>query len=101
MGGLDDNRRLKSTEKWIFGTDSWISGASLPEVVSNSAAVNSNSEEHIGYLVPGGTVNGATSKVWSLRRRDMRWIEDTSKKLKTRRFHHTVVNIPGDQIPGC
>jgi len=101
MGGKGDNGRLKSTEKWIFGTDAWISGASLPEAVRYSAAVSSNSEETIGYLVAGYTDNGYSSKVWSLRRRDMRWIEDGSKRLKTPRAGHTVVNIPGDQIPGC
>merc|ERR1719328_982329 len=86
--------RLKSTEKWTFGTDSWVSGASLPEAVHYSAAVNSNSEETIGYLVAGYTDNGVTSKVWSLRRRDMVWIEDDSKRLQTPRYRHTVVNIP-------
>jgi len=101
-GGKGENyNRLKSTEKWIFGTDSWVSGASLPEAVSLSAAVNSNSEETIGYLVAGETDNGATSKVWSLRKRDMRWIKDGSKQLQTPRYLHTVVNIPRDQIPGC
>merc|ERR1712186_310641 len=45
MGGYDGNELLKSTEKWTFGTDAWISGASLPEAVYHSAAVNSNSEE--------------------------------------------------------
>jgi len=100
VGGRN-NGRLKSTEKWIFGTDSWVSGASLPEAVSHSVAVNSNSEETIGYLVAGDTKNGLTSKVWFLRRRDMTWIEDDSKQLQTPRWLHTVVNIPGDQIPGC
>ena len=92
---------MKSTEKWTFGTDAWISGANLPEAVDDSAAVESNSEETIGYLVAGYTDNRPTSKVWSLRRRDMRWIEDDSKQLRTQRWDHTVVNIPGDQIPGC
>ena len=102
MGGEGDNSEiLKSTEKWTFGTDSWVSGANLPEAVDESAAVNSNSEETIGYLVAGWTDNGVTSKVWSLRRRDMMWIEDGSKQLQTPRAYHTVVNIPDDQISGC
>jgi len=100
MGGWN-NGYLKSTEKWTFGRDAWISGASLPEVAERSAAVNSNSEGTIGYLVAGRTKNGYSSKVWSLRRRDMRWIEDGSKQLQTPRKWHTVVNVPGDQIPGC
>ena len=100
VGGWN-NGRLKSTEKWTFGTDSWVSGTNLPEAVSWSAAVNSNSEETIGYLIAGRTDNGFSSKVWSLRRRDMTWIEDGTKILKTPRYGHTVVNIPGDQIPGC
>ena len=98
MGGRSDT----STEKWTFGTDSWGFGANLPEPVINSAAVKSNSEENIGYLV-GGELSevGATSKVWSLSRRDMRWIEEGSKRLKTPRSEHTVVNIPGYQILRC
>merc|ERR1719367_993015 len=100
MGGWNKGL-LKSTEKWTFGTDSWISGASLPEAVGGSAAVNSILEEIVGYLVGGEIYSGATSKVWSLRRSDMVWIEDDSKKLKIPRSDHTVVNIPGDQIPGC
>ena len=100
IGGWS-SERLKSTEKWTFGTDSWVSGASLPEAVVESAAVNSNSEETIGYLVAGNTENGVTSKVLSLRRRDMMWIEDGTKQLQMPRKSHTVVNIPGDQIPGC
>ena len=100
MGGKDE---LKSTEKWIFGTDSWISGEYLPEAVVASAAVNSNSEEIVGYLVSGklGWFNGPTPNVWYLRRKDMTWNEYESKKVKTPRYWHTVVNIPGDQIPGC
>merc|ERR1719245_1047460 len=74
MGGYDGYGSLKSTEKCIFGTDSWVVGASLPEAVYYSAAVSSNSEEIIGYLVGGEPYYGATSrKVWSLRRRDMLW----------------------------
>ena len=101
MGGHTYYGRLKSTEKWTFGTDSWQSGASLPEAVERSASVISNSNDNIGYLVGGNTADGATSKVWYLRRRDMKWIQDASKKLKTPRYSHTVVNIPEDQIPGC
>ena len=104
IGGSGENGiRLKSTEKWIFGTDAWISGASLPEAVYASAAVNSNSEEIVGYLVAGktGYFTGTTSKLWYLRRRDMNWIEYGSKTLKAPRRSHTVVNIPGDQISGC
>jgi len=102
MGGYNANSGfLKSTEKWTFGTESWVSGASLPDAVFGSAAVNSNSEEHIGYLVAGWTDDGPTSKVWSLRRRDLMWIEDDSKTLQTPRSDYTVVNIPGNQIPGC
>merc|ERR1719414_885408 len=100
MGGWN-NGRLKSTEKWTFGTDAWISGTSLPEAVSSSAAANSNSEETIGFLVGGYTEDGRTSKVWSLRRRGMMWIEDGTKKLKIPRSSHTVVSIPGNHIPGC
>ena len=102
MGGYKETGiPLKSTEKWTFGTDSWVSGANLPEAVDESAAVNSNSNDNIGFLLGGYTEDGRTSKVWSLRRRDMVWIEDDSKTLQTPRGLHTVVNVPGDQIPGC
>ena len=101
MGGSGSNGHLKSTEKWIVGTDSWVSGTNLPEAVRRSASVESNSIDNIGYLVGGHTEDEVTSKVWSLRRRDMRWIEDRSKRLTTPRQYHTLVNIPGNQIPGC
>ena len=101
IGGMGDGNRLKSTEKWKFGTDSWISGAYLPEAVASSAAVNSNSAEYIGYLVSGNTDNGPTSKIYHLRRKDMSWIEYGSKNVNLPRYLHTVVKIPGDQIPGC
>ena len=101
MGGYN-SERLKSTEKWTVGTDSWVSGVSLPEPVGGPASVNSNSEQLIGYLVGGSTIGSeVTKKVWYLRRQDMSWIEDRSKTLQTPREYHTVVNIPGDQIPGC
>ena len=99
---------LKSTEKWTLGTNSWVSGASLPKPLGYSAAVNSNSNTTIGYLVGGLTGDGESpdtveelSKVWTLTRRDLRWIEHGSKRLKLPRSGHTLVNIPKDQIPGC
>ena len=102
MGGYNDNNGiLKSTETWTFGTDLWVSGGNLPEAVAFSAAAKSNSNDILGFLVGGRTDNGVTSKVWHLRRQDKRWIEDSSKTLKIPRVGHTVVNIPGDQIPGC
>ena len=109
MGGYNDNNGiLKSTETWTFGTDLWVSGGNLPEAVAFSAAAKSNSNDILGFLVGGRTENGRTertdgftSKVWHLRRQDKRWIEDSSKTLKTPRYWHTAVNIPGNQIPGC
>ena len=114
MGGYngremaDGNGLLKSTEKWTLGTNSWVSGASLPKSLGYSAAVNSNSNNTIGYLVGGLTGDGQSletferlSKVWTLTRRDLGWIEHGSKRLKLPRSGHTLVNIPKDQIPGC
>ena len=92
---------LKSTEKWTFGTNSWVSGVNLPETISSSAAVISNSNENLGYLVGGYTEDGRTSKVWSLRRRDMTWIEHESKRLKLPQSDHTLVNTLADRFPGC
>ena len=102
MGGYDaNNGLLKSTEKLTFGTDSWVFGDNLPENVAFSDAAKSTSNDILGFLVGGRTENGVTSKVWHLRRQDMRWVEDSSNTLKTPRIGHTVVSIPGDQIPGC
>ena len=98
MGGHNGTRYLKSTERLKLHSDSWVSGTGLPEAVGRTAAVASNSEEIIGYLVGG---IGGKSKVWYLRRRGMVWIEDASKRLKTPRSAHTLVNIPRNQIPGC
>ena len=52
----------------------------------------------------GGRENGTFNDVcisMGLLESDMMWIEEDSKRLQTPRGLHTVVNIPGDQIPGC
>ena len=101
IGGVNSNGIMRSTEKWIFGTESWTSSASLPEAVKDSAAVSSRSGETIGYLVGGWTNDGTASKVWKLRRQDERWKEVDSMTLKHARWGHTVVNVPAEHIPGC
>ena len=103
IGGMNyEHRNINSTEKWTFGNvkegQTWDTGANLPEGVENSAAVASNSVESVGCLIGGSTVDGLTSKMWSLRRRDMKWIEVGSKKLKIARQQHTLVNTRGDKM---
>ena len=100
IGGSGDNGHLKSTEKWTFHKDLWVSGESFPEAIWASAAVSANSNDILAFLVAGATANGDTPKLWYLRR-NMSWIEDGSRRIKTPRAYHTVVNMPGDQIPGC
>jgi len=87
------NLRGESTEKLKFNdvNGKWEMASNLKEPLWLSAAVSSRSNEFVGYLVGGTTNNGATSKIWVLRRSDQQWI-DTSKRLRIARSSHTVVN---------
>ena len=112
MGGCQDPElewnsegiHLSSTETWIFGTDSWKPSANLPERVEKSAAVPSNSDEYVGYMVGGRTFGlkeeRFSRKVWALRRKNMTWIE-MNKKLETGRRRHSLVNVPEATVLGC
>ena len=112
MGGCQDPElewnsegiHLSSTETWTFGTDSWKPSANLPERVEKSAAVPSNSDEYVGYMVGGRTfgLKGErfSRKVWALRRKNMTWIE-MNKKLETGRRRHSLVNVPEATVLGC
>ena len=103
MGGYY-GEPLKSTESWTFGTDSWISDESseLPIRLSSASAVSANSNEYVGYIAGGETDNSIQlPSVWALRRDDMKWIRLTSKTLEHSRAYSTLLNLQGDQIPGC
>jgi len=106
MGGrdhdYDHDNDLSSTEKLKFNdvNGKWEMASNLKEPLWLSAAVSSRSNEFVGYLVGGTTNNGATSKIWVLRRSDQQWI-DTSKRLRIARSSHTVVNAYENQIPNC
>ena len=101
MGGYT-GARLDTTEKWTIGTNAWEASSVLPEKISYSAAVSSNSQEYVGYMAGGYTnTDGTTNKVYALRRRDEQWIQLESKSLQQRRSRHTLVNLGPSEIPGC
>ena len=79
---------------------SWESTTDLPEPLSYSAAVASNSNVFIGYVAGGYTNNTRTDKIWGLRRTDLNWVE-MPKRLQKSRIYHTMVNVASDEIPGC
>ena len=101
MGGYD-GAYLDTTEKWTIGTNVWEASSVLPEKISYSAAVSSNSQEYVGYMAGGWTnkhIN--TDKVYALRRRDEQWIQFESKFLQQRRGYHSLVNLGPHEVPGC
>ena len=100
MGGYN-GARLDTTEKWTIGTNAWEASSVLPEKISYSAAVSSNSQEYVGYMAGGRTDTKITNKVYALRRRDEQWIQLESKSLQQRRSRHTLVNLGPSEIPGC
>ena len=100
VGGWDDRNRLSSTEKWTLGQNSWQPSANLPETISSSSAVSSNTDEFIGYMAGGYTGNRYSSDIYGLRRRDETWIK-LNKTMKTGRHNHSLLNIPANQVLGC
>ena len=97
-GGWDAQwRGLNSTEKWTLEENSWKPSANLPEAISHSSAISSNTVEFIGYMAGGYS---AQKKIYGLRRRQMRWIK-VNKTMKTGRSSHSLLNIPANQILGC
>ena len=101
MGGWYGGR-LDTTEKWTIGTNAWETSSVLPEKIDSSAAVSSNSQEYVGYMADGNTnTDGATNKVYALRRRDERWIQLESESLQQRRYDHSLVNLGPYEVPGC
>ena len=92
---------LKSTEKLNLNENlNWKSTTDLPEPLSSSAGVASNSNELIGYVAGGETKNKNPDKIWGLRRTDLNWVE-MPKRLQKSRYSHTMVNVADDEIPGC
>ena len=99
-GGIDDqSKRLSSTEKWTLEESSWQPSANLPEAISYSSAVSSNTDEFIGYMA-GGSPTGYSKNIYGLTRRQMEWIK-LNKTLKIGRDEHSLLNIPANQILGC
>ena len=101
--GGSNMKRLATTEKWNLDTNQWESTQSLPEPLSHSAGVASNSIEYIGFVaggLTGGGDGGRTNKVFGLRRRDLNW-EIMPQQLQTGRYAHSMVSLPSDQVPGC
>ena len=104
ISGHNNFGMMATTEKWTFGTNSWVYGKSLPQWTYDAAAVSSNSDSYVGFLAGGQTTPGSSSKVWGLRRRDEEWIEISSSNLDVARADHNLIIIPGDrgdQITGC
>ena len=91
---------LDSTETLDVANKKWILGPKLKVPLMDSAAVSSNSNDYVGYLVGGYTDDFATtSRIWGLQRSRMEWIE-MSNNLKIPRFLHSVVNVKSTDI-GC
>ena len=101
FGGYGDRgkKRLESMETWKVGTNKFEVSSILPVPISNSGATSSNSDNYVGYLVGGQTNNGATNKVWGLRRRDLTWIEMES--LQQQKKEHSIVNVVSSDVLGC
>ena len=96
-GGIDDQyNELISTEKWTLEENSWQPSANLPEAISYSSAVSSNTDEFIGYILP----TGYSKDIYGLRRRQMEWIK-LNQKMKTGRYRHSLLNTPANQVLGC
>ena len=101
IGGFNkQNMDLSTTEKWIFGMDSWVLSTNLPVSVGRSSAVSSKSGTYIGYIAGGwafGIDEHSSNKIWGLRRMDLTWIE-MAQTLKIGRQDHSIVNVPADEI---
>ena len=93
-------KRMATTRKWNLDTNQWESTPSLPESLSFSAGVASKSMDYIGFIAGGYTNSGTTNKIFGLRRRDLNW-EIMPQQLQTARYHHSMINLPNDQVPGC
>ena len=99
VGGFNGNY-LATTEQWNLDINQWITTPDLPQPLVYSAGVASKSSQFVGFLAGGWTNAGRTNKVFGLRRNDLVW-EVMPQQLKIARYHHSMVNLPYDEIPGC
>ena len=90
---------LASTEQWNLDTNQWILTPDLPEPLTNSAEVASQSGQFVGF-VAGGYNGDVTNKIYGLRRSDLTW-EIIPQQLQTARYRHSMVNLHSNQVPGC
>merc|ERR1711902_370510 len=98
----DGWKKSNSTEKWTLEENSWKPSANLPEAISSSSAVSSNTDEYVGFMAGGvGSYPTRYSKnIYGLKRREKTWIK-LNKTMKTGRAGHSLLNIPANQILGC
>ena len=100
-GGEDDQwNYLSSTEKWTMYENAWQPSANLPEAISWSSAVSSNTDEYIGYIAGVYNPNRVLPDIYGLKRRQMEWIK-LKETIKIGRNGHSLLNIPANQILGC
>ena len=103
MGGVEITTDPSSSMEKLKFDDinmKWEKGSDLLLPLITPTAVPSSSDKFIGYLVGGEGKLGAQSKIWGLRRSDVKWVE-MSKSLKMPRYSHSVVKVTEDEIPGC
>ena len=91
---------LSSTEKWTLEENSWQPSANLPEAISWSSAVSSNTDEYMGYIAGVYNPNRVLPDIYGLKKRQMEWIK-LNETLKKGRRGHSLLNIPANQISGC
>ena len=104
MGGVEiSSDPSSSMEKLKFDDINmkWEKGSDLLLPLVKPVAVSSSSDKFIGYLVGGeGGDFEYQSKIWGLRRSNVKWVE-MSKALKIPRFSHSLVKVTANEIPGC
>jgi len=115
-GGWDDqsggSKSSSSTEKWTLEENSWKPSANLPEAITWSSAVSSNTDKFIGYMAGGfyrvlveyglgyGYQPRRSKNIYGLKRREKTWIK-LNKTMKVGREEHALLNVPANQILGC
>ena len=104
MGGVEISTDPSSSMETLKFDDidmKWEKGSDLLLPLVKPVAVSSSSDKFIGYLVGGeGGDFKYQSKIWGLRRSDVKWVE-MSKALKVPRFSHGLVKVAENEIPGC
>ena len=104
MGGRKGGYDVSSSMERLKFDDvnmKWEKGSDLMFPLRKPVAVSSSSDKFIGYLVGGeGGDFEYQSKIWGLRRSDVKWVE-MSNALKIPRFSHSLVKLTENEIPGC